>query len=643
MSKDGKPIGREPTELSAVLPEGLEAGLFRAAFAQAAIAIAICDLDGRYLHINPRYAKLLGYTASEIRGRHFQDITHPDDVPDCLEILETLRSGRTRSLTRDKRYLQKSGTVIWVHLSATLAATAPGDPECIVVTAEDFTEKERIAQRLEASLRRNRDILSSMNDGYFAISGDWVYTDLNDRAAELVGKTRAEMLNRRMWDVFPDSRDGVWHQRFRLVKETGHSLQTYEYYPAMDRWYSASINPFEDGVSVFFRDTTDLRRNEKALQQRDGLLRAGAQLARFGTWVWDITADRCLVCSEEMAALFGMTVEEYLEDRGTARKLRARIHPEDIAIFDSTVDAAPGDTYSIEFRIATKSGEWRHLREIGRAYLEEDGTHVHCIGVSHDITEIKNTEFELRHLAEEASQLARLAEEANRAKSDFLASMSHELRTPLNAIIGFSEMLLQLEDRLDRDKVKDYHLSIRESGHHLLDLINDILDLAKVEAGRFDLGIDHVDLAAVVTECAHYLDHTARQRSVTIATDIACPGLRSDPRLVKQILLNLAANAVKFNRPGGRVAISTRRRGSMVEIEVADTGIGMNEADLNRVLKPFVQLESAYQRSREGSGLGLSLVERFARLLGGCLEMRSEPGVGTTATVYLPVTEEPAR
>jgi two-component system cell cycle sensor histidine kinase PleC len=341
-----------------------------------------------------------------------------------------------------------------------------------------------------------------------------------------------------------------------------------------------------------------------------------------------------------MAALFGMSVDEYVRDRGTLRQMRSRIHPEDAAIFDSTVTVRPGDTYSIEFRIAHKSGEWRHIREIGRAYREEDGKHVHCIGVSHDITDMKNTEFELRHLAEEASQLARLAEEANRAKSDFLASMSHELRTPLNAIIGFSELLLLLEGTLDRDKVKDYHLSIRESGRHLLDLINDILDLAKVEAGRVDLGVDQVDLAAVVSECAKYLDHTARQRSVAIATDIACDGLRSDRRLVKQILLNLAANAVKFNRPGGSVTIATRRCGDHVELQIADTGIGMNAEDLKRVLKPFVQLESAYQRSREGSGLGLSLVDRFARLLGGRLELRSEPGIGTTATVFLPAKSE---
>jgi PAS domain S-box-containing protein len=638
MSKDTQQRGFEPADLGAERPDGLDAGLLRDAFEQAAAAIAICDLDGRYLSLNSKFAKLLGYPRSEVRGLRFQDVTHPDDLADCLKILEALRSGASRSIAVDKRYLQKTGTAIWVHLTVTLAP-AFGAPRCIVVTAEDFTEKELIAQRLEASLRRNRDILASMNDGYLAISGDWVYTDLNDRAAELVGKTRAEMLNRRMWEVFPDSRDGVWQQRFRLVKETGQSIQTYEYYPAMDRWYAASINPFEDGVSVFFRDMTDFRRNEKALQQRESQLRAGAQLARFGTWVWDITEDRCLVCSEELAALFGMSVAEYLSDRGTLRQMRARIHPEDTAIFDSTVGVAPGDTYSIEFRVAHKSGAWRHLREIGRAYREEDGAHVHCIGVSHDITEIKNTEFELRHLAEEASQLARLAEEANRAKSDFLASMSHELRTPLNAIIGFAEMLLLLEDALDRDRVKDYHLSIRESGRHLLDLINDILDLAKVEAGRVDLGVEPVDLGAVVVECVKYLDHTARQRSVGIVTDIGCQGLHSDRRRVKQILLNLAANAVKFNRPGGSVRIATRRRGDMVELEVSDTGIGMSEDELKRVLKPFVQLESAYRRSREGSGLGLSLVDRFAHLLGGRLELRSTPGVGTTATVSLPAKD----
>jgi cell cycle sensor histidine kinase DivJ len=201
-------------------------------------------------------------------------------------------------------------------------------------------------------------------------------------------------------------------------------------------------------------------------------------------------------------------------------------------------------------------------------------------------------------------------------------------------------MLLLLEDTLDRKQVKDYHMSIRESGRHLLDLINDILDLAKVEAGRFDLSMDEVDLVAVVGECAKYLEHTARQRAVTISTSIACPKLHGDRRLVKQILLNLAANAVKFNRPGGRVTIATRRFGDSIELEVFDTGIGMSAEDLKRVLKPFVQLESAYQRTREGSGLGLSLVDRFARLMGGRLELRSEPDVGTTATVILPVKNE---
>jgi PAS domain S-box-containing protein len=639
MLKNSKQRGLQPTNLQTESQRGFDVGIFRNAFEQAAIAICICGLDGRYLYINPNYAKLLGYTPDELYGRHFQDVTHPDDVAESLRIGDDLRAGGPRSIAVDKRYRKKNGDVVWVHLTASLVTAESGEPQCTVVTAEDLTEQDRMARRLEASQRRHRDILASMSDGYLAISGDWVYTDLNDRAAELVGKTRGEMLNRHIWEVFPDARDSIWLQRFRQVKETGQSMQTYEYYPAMDRWYAASINPFDDGVSVFFRDMTDFRRSERALQQRENLLREGARLARFGTWIWDVATHRCLVASEELAALFGMSVDEYMRDRGTTAGLRARIHPEDAAIFDSIVIPAPGDTYSVELRVADKSGHWRHVREIGRTYRDEDGQSLRCIGVTLDITEIKNTEFELRHLAEEASQLARLAEEANRAKSDFLASMSHELRTPLNAIIGFSEMLLLLEDTLDRDKAKDYYLSIRESGRHLLDLINDILDLAKVEAGRFDLGVDNVDLPVVINECIKYLDHAAQQSSVTIATDIVCHELRSDRRLVKQILLNLAANAVKFNRPGGSVTVATRRRGETVELEVADTGIGMSQEDLQRALLPFVQLESAYRRSREGSGLGLCLVDRFARLLGGRLELRSAPGVGTTATVFLPVKD----
>jgi two-component system cell cycle sensor histidine kinase PleC len=246
---------------------------------------------------------------------------------------------------------------------------------------------------------------------------------------------------------------------------------------------------------------------------------------------------------------------------------------------------------------------------------------------------------ELVALAESLARARDEAETASRTKSAFLANMSHELRTPLNAVIGFSEVMMsELFGPLGDARYGEYARSIHASGRHLLDLINDILDLSKVEAGKIELREEPCYIADIVDACGRLMWERARTSGIAIEIDVArgLPPLRLDPIKIKQVLLNLISNAIKFTPTGGRIAVSGRRDELGVLLAVRDTGIGMRPEDVPLALQPFGQIDNALSRSHAGTGLGLPLSKALVELHGGSLEIDSAPGEGVTVRVRLP-------
>jgi signal transduction histidine kinase len=249
---------------------------------------------------------------------------------------------------------------------------------------------------------------------------------------------------------------------------------------------------------------------------------------------------------------------------------------------------------------------------------------------------------ELRHRQTLERQYRLAAEEAsiaNRAKSEFLANMSHELRTPLNGILGFSEALAGGYFGALTPRQGEYVRDIHASGLHLLRLINEVLDMAKLNAGRMTLSEEEVDVARVIDDSVRLVRHRAQAAGIILLTEKppAPMRLRADELRLKQILLNLATNAVKFTPAQGRVTIRAgHRRDGTPFIEVADTGIGMRQADIAVALTPFAQVENFMTRKQEGTGLGLPIVNALVELHGGQLLISSKPGAGTTVTVLLP-------
>jgi PAS domain S-box-containing protein len=291
----------------------------------------------------------------------------------------------------------------------------------------------------------------------------------------------------------------------------------------------------------------------------------------------------------------------------------------------------PGTSKSLTLRMRHQDGRELWIESMCRSVGDPTTGRVHeIVTVSRDVTERKLAEIEINRARE-------TAESANRTKSRFLATMSHELRTPLNAIIGFSDMIKSELFGPLLPRYLEYSELIHESGTLLLDLINDILDMSKIEAGKFELAIESFDAVESVATCARLLKNKAEQSGLTLTLDTPSPApVMADQRAVQQILLNLAANAIKFTPRGGKITLSARDCGDHVAIRVTDTGVGIAAGDLARLGRPFEQVSQDSHLTKAGTGLGLALVRSLAQLHGGELMINSQLGRGTTVTVLLP-------
>jgi signal transduction histidine kinase len=315
--------------------------------------------------------------------------------------------------------------------------------------------------------------------------------------------------------------------------------------------------------------------------------------------------------------------------------------------------AATGERHLVDLRAADELGtvidafndlqrrEFERRRELATAHGRLRAAHDRLRDSQGELQQLnRSLEARVRSRTEELEQKIVEVEAANRAKSDFLANMSHELRTPLNAVIGFSEiMIFDKADALRPDKYREYAGDIHESGVHLLAVINDILDIAKIESGTRAIFEEDVDIEIVVADCLRLIQERADSSGITLDTDLAAAGavVCADLRICKQMLINLLSNAVKFTSAGGRVTVASciDADGDLL-LSVADTGMGIAAGDLKRVLEPFIQAETGLARKYQGTGLGLPLVNGFARLHGGTLTLESTPEVGTVATIRLP-------
>jgi PAS domain S-box-containing protein len=388
-----------------------------------------------------------------------------------------------------------------------------------------------------------------------------------------------------------------------------------------------------DGTIIFsgvIRDVTREKEAEDEIEMlRSVVVRSTDSIAVFESQPGPERKSKVVYVNQKFTELFGYSLDELV---GQPIEMLTPTSPEVASAQQMSAALLRNDGSPISFETRDKHGRpfWIELR-ISTIQRFPSGGFRWTI-IVRDVTERRNTEIELLRAKDEA-------EAGNRAKSNFLANMSHELRTPLNAIIGFTELIEHGVARTGwTPAYGEYLADVSESGRHLLDLINTILDLSKIEAGSLQLSVTPIDLCELVDSSLALVSSLAKSGNVSLMAELppGCPQIQGDFMKLKQVLLNILSNAIKFTPAGGQIRTKAEFTAEHVVIAVSDTGVGIAEADLERVTQPFFQVETTLSRKFAGSGLGLAIARELVNLHRGTLEIESTEGKGTTVLVRLP-------
>jgi PAS domain S-box-containing protein len=556
-----------------------------------------------------------------------------------------------------------SGKVSDVLYNASVYRDKAGEVLGVFAAARDVTERNKAEQEVAQLSLQNRLILDSAGEGIYGLDIDGRCTFINPAALQSLGFRVDELLGQHSHSMFhhtrPDGRpyqaeecpvqaaykQGVVHRGSDLYwRKDGSSFPV--------EFISTPIQEAEEitGAVVTFRDITERKLAEEKLRRSAQGLAEAQRIAHLGSWDLDLVHN-VLTWSDEIYRIFeidpektGVSYDAFLN----------AIHPDDREFVKNTyTESVKSNTpYDIEHRLLMKDGRVKYLNEKCETHYSEDGKPLYSVGTVHDITERKKSEEELRrykdHLEEEVQQrtadlvLARnAAEAANRAKSVFLSSMSHELRTPLNAILGFSNMMRK--DPLVSQEQRENLDIINRSGEHLLALINDVLEMAKIEAGRVQLENAPFDIGGLVRDVTDMMHLRAQEKGLQLLIDQSSKFpryIKGDEARLRQMLINLVGNAVKFTHQGGitvRFGMKPHTTPQCLLIEVEDSGIGIKPEDQQKIFEQFVQL--GHTSMQAGTGLGLAITRQFVQLMGGTISVESTPGKGSTFRLELPMNK----
>ena len=584
-----------------------------------------------------------------ITGTHTLDdllaLVHPDDQ----KFVRSAWVAAMRGAPYDLEYrVIVNDEVRWLYVKAKITYNQQRNPVSALGILQDVTERKLAELALRLSEEKYRGLMASLDSAIHAVDAEGRFLFINEVAAEQLGLTPPEVTGKTLHDLFPEPAANRQLERVRQVMCEDRKIIS-EWQGAFHgeaRWYRTSALPIYDEtghasyVLVNSTDIHDLKLAQQALQelnqtleervrQRTAEVQDLYENAPNGYHSLDRSGNLSMVNQTELTWL-GYTREEML-----GRPFADFITPQSQHIFQDNyaLFKQRGWVRGLEYDLIRKDGTTLHTLLDAVAVYDEHGTYVMSRSTMIDNTERKKAE-ETMYRAN--ADLARAA----RTKDEFLANMSHELRTPLNAVLGLSEALQeQISGPLNE---RQLHLlsNIEASGRHLLMLINDILDLSKVEAGRLDLQIETVTVVDVCQSSLMFVKEQALKKMLQLGFQLDDQGaeMEADPRRLKQMLVNLLSNAVKFTPANGhvRLDVTTDAEAGVIRFAVQDNGIGIAPENLAQLFQPFKQLDSSLNRQHEGTGLGLALVRRLVELHGGSVTVESALGQGSCFTLSMP-------
>jgi PAS domain S-box-containing protein len=600
--------------------------------------------DGYFKSLNPSWEKALGFTTGELMAKPYLDFIHPEDHPATVAEAGRLEN-REVTFAFENRYRCKDGSYRWFLWNA---VSIP-EQQLIYAVARDITERKRVEEALHESEERFRSLLNGVRDyAIFMLDPAGNVASWNEGAKRIKGYETEEIVGRH-FSCFYSPEDLQSGKPARELQQAIHygSYREEGWRVRKDGsrfWADVAITALRDekgelrGFSKVTRDITEQKRAKQMLQESEERHRKLFDNNPHPTWVYDRETLRFLAVNAAAVRKYGYSSSEFSEM--TIKDIRPA---EDVpALLKDVSDVREG---------SDKVGSWRHRRKDGSIIdveitsypLNFSGRPAEVI-VAVDVTQRKRDEAEKRKFTDrlatanqELDLRNREVERATKLKSKFLASMSHELRTPLNAIVGFSDLLADGAPGQLNDKQKRFVDHIKQGSAHLLQLINDILDLSKIEAGQLEIRCEDFQVSNALPEVLSIIRPLVMAKNIqldqTLPTEAS---VHADRVRFKQILYNLLSNAVKFTPKDGKISLICYENENQVTLSVADTGIGIRPEDQQVIFEEFRQVEGSSAAAQQGTGLGLAITKRLVEQQGGKISVQSELGKGSRFTFTLP-------
>jgi len=629
--KDRKRAENERKQIEVALRNSEEQ--FRNAFENASIGMAIVSLDGYWVKVNPALFQIIGYSSEELLALTFQDITHPDDLELDLSYVHQLLAGTISNYQMEKRYFHKQGHIIWILLDASLVRDEQGNPLHFIAQIQEITARKEAQKTLELQ----SVIMNNMAGGVCLVkASDLTIVYTNPKFDAMFGYAEGELAGQSVGIInYVDTEitpDKTVEEVVTQIEQQGEAK--YEVYNKKKDgklfWCRACTSRFEHPeygtvLVAVQEDVTELKQAEQALQATTNRLNFLLNYSPVVIFSSKPDGDyRATFISENVKDVLGYESITFLED---SEFWLHNLHPDDVErVINGLGNLFVNDFYFHEYRLRRSDGVYSWILCQLRLIRDPAGRPVEMLGYLIDINDRKQAELELQQ-AKEA------AETANRAKSMFLSNMSHELRTPLNAILGFTQ-LMSYDPALTPELQQDLAI-VNRSGEHLLELINDILDLSKIESGQMTLYLSDFDLKKLLNSIEEMFQIKAQSKRLKLIVERE-PNLpqfvHSDEKKLYQVLVNLLGNAIKFTNQG---SVTLRVRSEQIDqtscrlcFEIEDTGVGIAPREVDSLFKVFVQAEAG-NKLNQGTGLGLAISQRFVQLMGSQIRVQSTLNQGS--------------